>query len=344
MGDEIVVSRTIRTRAAFEGASVSSEKVLIIVSLPLFMRVDKGISKAPMLQDEAIPRLEASALDQIISGSIVGASVVSAKPDQTGSVLLPLETPIPPTSLPISKSKKFNGRIIAVIGALAVLVLAVLIGLRRQTGVQTATRPPVQQESGPPPPADKTLQDALDRANQEAKKSGPRPSAGKKPQNDNDKEQEALREALKQSRQSQPFSTGGEQALVPRNDDQASEIVDTNLNDIDILIKQLSTAFSHRSVSELQNIWPQMGDEDKVVIEQEFNSVQTINRTFDVKTFGFTPDKQMATLTGVYHDTIIANGKKTKKEGGFVLLLVKTSDKWLIREAKFTPDSSVIRK
>jgi hypothetical protein len=105
--------------------------------------------------------------------------------------------------------------------------------------------------------------------------------------------------------------------------------------DIDFLIEKLSTAFSRKSISELREIWPQMGSE-KELIEREFDSAQTIRRTFHVKSRRFSSNRMTAEVSGSYEGKIITmDGKEIPSSGKFTLKLSKRDGNWYIDKAIF---------
>jgi hypothetical protein len=104
--------------------------------------------------------------------------------------------------------------------------------------------------------------------------------------------------------------------------------------EINFLLGRLSAAYAHKSMTELQGIWPQMGDQSEVV-ESEFRSAEAISLAFENSHATVSPDEQTATVAGIYHETIISNGNTEKRQGHFSLKLVKTNGIWLIKEAKF---------
>jgi serine/threonine protein kinase len=264
VGDEIVVSRSIRTKAEPEGISISFEKVLVCVRLPLAMLVllDDSISLPGEVVESGsfvTPERREAANQEVLARLEAEKGKTSKEPLASGSVLPPAPKSIP-TRLPLPVSGRNIGRIAAVFGVLALVVVAIFSPLRRQTGKPADSR-----------------------------------TAGK---------------------------TLGEVKASPTA--------------FGYIFAQFSTAFSHKSISELQAIWPHMGDE-KEFIEREFDSAQEISRTFDIKSSTVSPDEQMVTFTGVYHDTIRANGKTAERQGNFSLRLVNANGRWLIEEAKFVP-------
>ena len=111
--------------------------------------------------------------------------------------------------------------------------------------------------------------------------------------------------------------------------------IDVNAYYIDILISKLSTAFSNKSISELQEIWPQMGGTKKM-IEREFESAQSISRTFQIESLKVSSDGKTADVTGSYEGKIISkDGKELPSSGKFTLKLSKRDGNWLIDKAIF---------
>jgi serine/threonine protein kinase len=279
VGDQIVVSRSIRTRAVPEGAPISSEKVRVVVCLPLVLLVGGESLSNPVLDEMSIP----------------------------------------PSS---TKPRSLSGRVGAALGVLVFIAIAAFLYAHRQYGPKVVVKPPDKTQQDvkeygpvPPPPADRTQQDAKDHGQISAA---------------DRTEQEKLEDAKRLREEYEQMLKAG------RSPDGTIEAdIDMDSYYIDVLINKLSTAFSNKSISELQEIWPQMGGE-KELIEREFDSAQTIRRTFHVKPWRFSSDRMTAEVSGSYEGKIITiDGKEVPSSGKFTLKLSKRDGNWYIDKAKF---------
>ncbi len=330
VGDQIVVSRSIRTKAEPEGTFISPEKVVVCVRLPLAMMVLPGFLEEATLgrvkeilkesnlqnanafitpstnredtdllqgnsQEVEVEKRERSSEIQTAKGKQSEAALKSLAPAKTaGSVSPPVPVSIPPSLTPSDlKRRKLAGRIATVFAGLAV---AYTVAFYTHLGVLLRQGGNRESAVAVPVSPDRTP-----------------PSFG-------DSEYTI---PPPMSEASGPVNT-----LLPEHGPESSEIRD--------LLKQLSIAFSDKSISELKNIWPQMGDEKKA-IQNEFHSAETISRTFDINTLTLSPDRQTATVSGNYRETSISKGRSVQRLGVFHLTLVKMNGKWLIVKADFAP-------
>jgi serine/threonine-protein kinase len=99
-------------------------------------------------------------------------------------------------------------------------------------------------------------------------------------------------------------------------------------------IQQLSSAFSNRSMAELQGIWPKMGA-NKNALKSVFGSAQSFSREFHIASTTIQPDGASATVVGNYEGTIREGGKDFPSSGNFYVRLSKKNGKWLIDDASF---------
>jgi serine/threonine-protein kinase len=99
-------------------------------------------------------------------------------------------------------------------------------------------------------------------------------------------------------------------------------------------IQQLSSAFSNRSMTELQGIWPKMGA-NKNALKTVFGSAQSFSREFHIASTTIQPDGASATVVGNYEGTIREGGKDFPSSGNFYVRLSKKNGKWLIDDASF---------
>lgn len=258
-GDQLVVSRLIRTRAQPEGKSCSSERV--VVCLPLYLIIDS-------------------------STAMVGNQVRAELNEPTPGLA--------PTSQPKSgpKSKKLARGLALAFVALAVIFTAVFF-----TNLGTLLKPVGTREAVIPAPGPNTSHPDAS----EPRASPPPPM----------------------SEVSGPINN-----LEPGPEPESREIRD--------LVVQFSSAFSDKSISELEKIWPQIGDEKKD-IETQFHLAESISRLLLVETMTFSADKQVATVSGSYRDTITSKGTVRDSYGVFHLKLIKANGKWIIVRANFAP-------
>jgi serine/threonine protein kinase len=110
--------------------------------------------------------------------------------------------------------------------------------------------------------------------------------------------------------------------------------VEPDRRQIAALIQQLSSAFSHRSIAELQEIWPEM-DANKNALKSMFDSAQSVSREFHIETVVVSPDGLTAALAGTYEGKITAGGNESLSSGKFHLRLSKRNGKWYIVDANF---------
>jgi hypothetical protein len=99
-------------------------------------------------------------------------------------------------------------------------------------------------------------------------------------------------------------------------------------------IQQLSSAFSSRSMAELQSIWPKMGP-NKNAMKRVFDSAQSLSREFHIASTTIHPDGASATVVGNYEGTIREGGKEFPSSGNFYVRLSKKDGRWLIDDASF---------
>ena len=117
-------------------------------------------------------------------------------------------------------------------------------------------------------------------------------------------------------------------------DDGRSSEISTDDLAIFSLVDQLSAAFSHRSIQEMQEIWPQMGDK-REVLKSAFDSAQSFTREFKIAKIDVHPDTQTADVTGTYEGNVSSKGRAFSNSGNFTLKLSKRDGKWYIDDAIF---------
>ena len=100
-------------------------------------------------------------------------------------------------------------------------------------------------------------------------------------------------------------------------------------------IQQLSAAFSHRSMAELQEIWPKMGA-IRNTFKAVFDSAQSLSRDLTIQSLTISNDGLTATVIGTYDGKIRdRRGLETASKGNFYVRLAKRNGKWLIDDANF---------
>jgi hypothetical protein len=103
---------------------------------------------------------------------------------------------------------------------------------------------------------------------------------------------------------------------------------------IHAIIQQLSSAFSDRSMNELQTIWPKMGA-NKNALKTVFESAQSFSREFHIASTMVHPDGASATVVGNYEGSIREGGREFASSGNFYVRLSKKNGKWVIDDASF---------
>ena len=123
-----------------------------------------------------------------------------------------------------------------------------------------------------------------------------------------------------------------EEAKIPTNGD--STLNDPDGQSIYNLIQQLSAAFSHRSMAELEGVWPKMGG-SRNNLKKIFDSSQSIQREFHIRSTTIQPGHTSATVIGTYEGNIREGGKDFPSSGNFYVRLSKKNGRWLIDDANF---------
>ena len=122
-----------------------------------------------------------------------------------------------------------------------------------------------------------------------------------------------------------PASTSGsQQALVENELDRER---------IDVLVQVLSSAFSHRSIAELQEICTRI--HNKEALKKSFESAESVRRDFHIERVVFDPEAHTAVAVGTYVGKTISGGKESTDSGSFMLRLSKRNGNWYIVEAEF---------
>jgi hypothetical protein len=302
--DQVVASKSIRTRAELEGTQVSPARV--IVTVPLLLAVldgrllgnlsEESIRAIPPLLAQQIQRKEQLRESQNrVTDDVEGAAAMNAELQRSGAsgALLgkkPEGTePFPQFSAndlrAISPSLSKPKIITTAAGLLALLLVVLGIAfvgpLRNSKKVAQTSAPETQ--SVPP-------------ANRDSEQVG--------------------------NTDHEPVV-----ALTPTAGDPDRRAIDT-------LIRELSLAFSHRSIAELQEIWPQMGDNAKA-LKGSFDSAQSFSPEFHIENIIIHPDTPTADVWGTYDGKSISEGKESTRSGKFTLKLFKRDGNWYIDEATF---------
>jgi serine/threonine protein kinase len=101
-------------------------------------------------------------------------------------------------------------------------------------------------------------------------------------------------------------------------------------------IEQLSAAFSHRSMAELQEVWPKVGGNVKNNLKTVFDTASSLSREFHVQSLTIANDGATATVIGTYDGKIrLGRGAETVSNGNFYVRLAKRNAKWSIDDASF---------
>ena len=328
-GDQIIVSRSIRTRAELEGTQVSPTRVIVTVPLLLAVLDGRVLSN---LSEESIPAIPPLLAQQIrpterlresqdrVADDVAAATTMSAALQTPRTTVASFgkktegNEPFPQTSAndrpvispSLSKPKKYwttAAGLLAVL--LAVLGVAFVWPLRSP---KRLVRPPVAQVARPPEA--QVAQPPLASAQPQGNPHG-------KPKHDNPNPADDLfRNAVS--------SPNGEARALQSTDEL----------EIKLLIQQLSYAFSHRSIAKLREIWPKMGDNEKS-LKSAFDSAQSFSREFHIGNISIHPDGKTADVEGTYEGKVISEGKELASSGKFTLRLSKTDGNWYIDEAIF---------
>jgi hypothetical protein len=100
-------------------------------------------------------------------------------------------------------------------------------------------------------------------------------------------------------------------------------------------IDQLSAAFSHRSMAELQEVWPKVGGAVRNNLKSVFDSAQSLSRDFHVQSLQVANDGATATVIGTYDGKIRVRGAESASNGNFYVRLAKRNGKWYVDDASF---------
>jgi serine/threonine protein kinase len=302
--DHIVVSRSIRTRAEPEGTPISALRVIVTMPLLLLVRDRRLITDATALRSAEMPSV----------GSTLEQATDSMEQERATDALLDTGT--------IAE------------GALVTGTTSILsTGNPSRTDESPKTQTDVRSTATLPAPASKSykaraagmlavlavvvglsLVMSVRKSNRIdlAPPASPNrvPGAADNPENE-----------------SSPKYSGPD-------DRQAGPAYDPDRIAIYALLRQLSSAFSDRNIAELQDIWPRMGA-NKRVLKSAFDSAQAFSREFQVESITVHPERHTAEVAGTYKGQISSQGKVFPSSGKFNLRLSKRSGKWYVDDARF---------
>ena len=105
---------------------------------------------------------------------------------------------------------------------------------------------------------------------------------------------------------------------------------------IAVSLQQLSTAFSHRSLAELGELWPKLPKDDKSTYKRAFDAAKSIRREFHLQSLNISNDGAFATAIGTYEGAVQdGRGVETPNSGNFYVRFAKKNGRWYIDEARF---------
>ncbi len=326
VGDQIIVSKSIRTRAELEGTQISTTR--IIVTVPLLLAVldgrllglpEESIPKSLPLNQQIQRQERRRESQHRVTDDVAGAAAMNPELQEsraTGALLrkepegpepFPQSSPndLPAISASLSK-RKIMTRAAGLLAVLFVVLGAALLWPLRNS--REVLRPPeVSTTKEQPPPHRVETQTKND--NPVIAKGPPLPKG----------DISNLGSAIKGT-----STSGSQEALVENELDR---------EEIDVLVQALSSAFSHRSIAELQEICTRI--HDKKVLEKSFESAESVRRDFHIERVEFHPETHAALAVGTYEGKTISGGKESINSGSFMLRLSKRNGNWHIVEATF---------
>jgi hypothetical protein len=314
VGDQVVVSKSIRTRAELEGTQVSPARVIVTVPLLFWVFDDQELGLPESL--EAVRPDPAAENAIIVDEQVPEMTGVLYGRKPTGTEPFPQASANDGPSISPSLSKP---NIITTAAGLLALLLVILgiafVGPLRLRNSKQVARPPVAQETRPsetqavrPPEAEAAPPPPVASA-------PPQGNLHRKPRHDKSNPADDL------------FRN-----RVPSPNVEAFNSID--VLKIELLIQQLSYAFSDRSIAKIREIWPQMGDNEKA-LKSSFDSAQSFSREFHAENISIHPDGETADVEGTYEGKSISEGKESTSSGKFTLKLSKRDGNWYIDKAIF---------
>jgi serine/threonine protein kinase len=331
VGDQVVVSKSVRTRAELEGTQVSPARV--IVTVPLLLAVLDGRllgnlrAMPPLLAQQTQRKEQLRESQNRVTDDVAVAAAMNAELERTGaswalSGKKPEGTePFPQTSandLPAKPIRLSKPKIMTrAAGLLAVLfvVLGVALLWPSRNPKQVA-RPPLAHVARPPE-AQVAPHAEAQATSPPVASAPPQSNPHSKPRHDNSNPADDL------------FRNA-----VPSPDGELRALQSTDELEIKLLIQQLSYAFSNRSIAKLREIWPQMGDNEKA-LKGSFDSAQSFSREFHIVNISIHPDGKTADVEGTYEGKSISERKELTSSGKFALKLSKRDGNWYIDRAIF---------
>jgi serine/threonine protein kinase len=104
--------------------------------------------------------------------------------------------------------------------------------------------------------------------------------------------------------------------------------------EIGVVLQQLSAAFSRKSLSEMDAIWPK--NSSKGTFRKSFDSFKAFTREFHAPSITFSNDGNTATAIGTYEGAVRdGRGVDTPSSGNFYVRFFKKNGRWFIDDANF---------
>jgi hypothetical protein len=104
---------------------------------------------------------------------------------------------------------------------------------------------------------------------------------------------------------------------------------------IAVTLQQLSAALSHRSMSDLKEIWPKLGPQ-KNTFKKVFDGTKSLSREFHTLRLSISSSADRATAIGSYEGNVVdGRGVETPSSGNFYVRLGKKNGRWYIDDASF---------
>ncbi|MBZ5699304.1 MAG: protein kinase [Acidobacteriia bacterium] len=104
---------------------------------------------------------------------------------------------------------------------------------------------------------------------------------------------------------------------------------------ITVALQQLSAAFSHRSLAELEGIWPKLGP-NKSTFKKVFDGTKSLSREFHLQNLNISNGGDTATAVGTYEGKVLdGRGVETPSSGNFYVRFGKKNGRWYIDDASF---------
>jgi hypothetical protein len=356
-GDEVVVSRSIRTRAEPEGAPISAGRN--IVTIPLVVMVHesddmkdllRGVlqidsrnaqAKSPVekINQETAAKEKRDLLEQrtkelkkkIESGELADTIDLVGQPFSSTSVTGSSVQPIPPPALPeqqmLAQSRIVADRANRVTLARAKQPVAVQSGA--PSSMPTPVALPKWKQSVP---ITMLVLAVMIIAGWGTYFRGLR-SHSEKSASMNPPSAPVPSEAPAAiAAEPTPPASKADAPLVALSSSSSQNLDQRQIN---VVVQQLSAAFSHRSISEVEKVWPTINKNNLNTLNKSFGAVKSFTREFHIQNVTISNDGDTATAVGTYDGMAKPSSGVISNSGNFRMRFAKKNGRWHIDDATF---------